>query len=221
MIDAAVFDVNETLFPLDPVRSRMVDAGLEAHRLEPWFRAVLVDGIAAAATGTLVTFADLARHHLDIEFDRAGLRVPADAGDGVLEGFNHTVAHPDVRPALEHLRAAGVRAVTFTNGSATITRSFLQRAGLDDLVDDVWDVQAAGRWKPATAAYRWAVDRLDVPADRVAMIAVHPWDIHGAMVAGLIGGFVDREHSGRYPPGFRAPDHRARTLTEVAAQLTT
>lgn len=220
-IQAVVFDVNETLFSLAPVRDRMVEAGLGADRLEPWFRAILVDGIAAAAAGRFVAFPDLARHHLDVELRRGGQ--PADEATigRVLAGLEQTTPHDDVGPAFEQLRSAGVRIATLTNGTAAITRAFLERCDLDVFVDEVWDVEAAGSWKPAPAPYRWAVERLGLPADRVAMVAVHPWDIQGAVAAGLVGAFLERPGAAGYPSGFPRPDHRAASLTDLVARLTT
>lgn len=218
-IDAVVFDVNETLFSLSPVRDRMLEVGLDADRLEPWFRAILVDGIAAAAAGRFVAFPDLARHHLGVELRRSGQ--PADDATiaRVLAGFEQTTPHDDVGPAFEQLRAADVRIATLTNGTAAITRGFLERCGLDGFVDEVWDVEAVGCWKPAPAPYRWAVERLGLPADRVAMVAVHPWDIQGAMAAGLVGAFLERPGAAGYPSGFPQPDRRATSLTDLVERL--
>lgn len=36
-------------------------------------------------------------------------------------------------------------------------------------------------WKPFPSSYQFAVKQLGVSADRVCMVASHPWDIAGAM----------------------------------------
>lgn len=218
-IEAVIFDVNETLFSLAPIRDRMTDVGLDGERLEPWFRAILVDGIAAVAAGRFAAFPDLARHHLGVELRRRGLPADDEIIATVLAGFEHTTPHDDVRPAFERLRAAGLRAATLTNGTAAVTRGFLERSGLDGFVGNVWDVEAAGAWKPAPAPYRWAVAQLGVSVDRVAMIAVHPWDVQGAMAAGLVGAFLERPGAAGYPAGFPRPDHRAASLTDLVEHL--
>ncbi len=218
-IAAVVFDVNETLFPLTPVRDRMAGVGLGPQRLEPWFRAVLVDGMAAAVTGSLVPFAELARHHLEVELAKAGLPQEDATVEGILAGFDEVVPHPDVLPALEALGAVEVEVALFTNGSARIAEGFLERAGLGDLVHHVWDVQAIGRWKPHPDAYRWVVAQLDADPDEVAMVAVHPWDVHGAVAAGLRGVWVDRDARGHYPPGLRRPHHTVVALPELVERL--
>jgi 2-haloacid dehalogenase len=58
-----------------------------------------------------------------------------------------------------------------------------------------------------------------VPTDRVAMVAVHPWDIQGAMAAGLEGAFLERTGTAGYPTAFLHPDHHAASLTDLVARL--
>ncbi len=50
------------------------------------------------------------------------------------------------------------------------------------------------------------------------LVAVHPWDIHGAHEAGLMTAWVDRSGS-PYPTCFAAPDLTVAGLPELAARL--
>ena len=219
MLDTVLFDVNETLFPLDPIRQRMDDAGLPDGTLEVWFAAILIDGIGAAAADTFATFPDLARQHAGRLLRRHGLPDDAEARDTIVAGFGDVVPHPDVEPTFRRLRDAGLRIGTLTNGAAAVTRSFLERAGLDDLVDHVWDVEVAGVWKPRPEPYVWAAAQLDAAPGRVALLAAHPWDVNGAANAGLRSGWVDRDGAGTFPDAFRRPDATGRSLESVAEAL--
>jgi thiol-disulfide isomerase/thioredoxin len=49
--EVAVFDANETLSDLEPLRARLVDRGVPASLLDTWFAATLRDGFALAAAG--------------------------------------------------------------------------------------------------------------------------------------------------------------------------
>ncbi len=218
-VDAALFDVNETLLGLDPVAAAFAAVGLDPRRLDAWFRAVLVDGIAASAAGTFANFPDIARHMATAELAAAGLPTDAGSQDRILETFATLEVHRDVRPALERLHAAGVAAVTLTNGTAGIIRGALERAGLDELVAETWDVTEVGRWKPAPEPYLWAAERLALAPGRLALVAVPPWDVHGAQAAGLQGVWIDRHGTGRYPAHLHPPTVTAPDLVAAMGSL--
>jgi 2-haloacid dehalogenase len=246
MVRLAVFDVNETLFSLDPVAARMVDVGLEGQ-LELWFTRVLRDGIAAAAAGRYAPFAELADHHLRLLLRRHApddpqrhapddpqrhapddprrhapddprRHVPDDAVAHVLAGFREVEPHPDVGPGLAALADAGITAVALTNGSADLTRAFLARAGLASRFAAVHDVAEVARWKPAAAPYRAVLATHATDAADAAMISVHPWDVLGAQAAGMVGAWLDRDRTA-YPAAFGAPDVAAADLPALVEGL--
>jgi 2-haloacid dehalogenase len=217
-VELVLLDVNETLFSLRPVAERMTSVGLEGQ-LELWFTRILRDGFAAAATGGFAGFRDLADHHLRELFRRHELPGGDAQVDHVLAGFEEVAAHPDVAAGLAALRSAGVLTVALTNGSASITTSFLERAGLTQLVDDVHDVSETGRWKPAPEPYLAQVARHVVRPEAAALIAVHPWDVFGAQSAGLVGAWLDRDGAVGYPEAFGRPDVHAATLDALVGRL--
>lgn len=206
-----LLDVNETLFSLEPIRARFDEVGIGRDQVPLWFARVLRDGFAAAAADNFTSFPDLARHHLHV------LGPDVDA-DHVISGFDEVEPHPDVAGGLRAAHDAGCSVATVTNGTAAITRGFLERAGLDHLVDHVLDVSGPRRWKPDPTAYGWALDRLATSADDAVMIAVHPWDVHGAMRAGLRGAWVDRDGA-TWPTHWPSPDVRAPGFDATVAAL--
>lgn len=213
-----VFDVNETLFSLAPVAEAARSLGLDDAAFALWFPRVLRDGFAAAASGTWAGFADIARHHV-LELLRSTGQDPADdAADPVIEAFQAVTAQPDVAPAFARLREEGVGIVTLTNGTAAVTEAFLERSGLTASVDAVHDVGSWQAWKPRPEPYRGLTEVLDVAPREAAMVAVHPWDVHGARQAGLRSGWVNRDGA-RYPGFFTPPHVQGATLTEVADEL--
>ena len=217
MVQLVVLDVNETLFSLQPVADRLATIGLDGQ-LELWFARILRDGFAATAAGRNVAFADLARHHLAALLDQHGIEVRDESLDHAIQGFSEVTAQPDVEEGLNAVRDAGLTAVTMTVGSAEITRQFLDREGLTELVAGVYDAQAAGQWKPAPDAYRYVFDDLGMAADQAALVAVHPWDVMGAQQAGLIGAWLDRS-GGRYPSPYGTPTVTAPSLPALVEQL--
>jgi 2-haloacid dehalogenase len=211
----AFLDVNETLSDLAPLGERFEEVGAPRHLLNTWFASTLRDGIALAASADYADFQDVARAALRRLL--AGPRVE-EAADHILAGMATLTVHPDVPEGIRRLRQEGVRVATLTNGSASIAKGLLERAGLDDLVERNLEAAAAGRWKPAPEPYCEACRVLGVTESDAALIAVHPWDVHGAKRAGLRGGWLNRD--GRpYPEHFERPDATARDLAALARAL--
>jgi 2-haloacid dehalogenase len=51
------------------------------------------------------------------------------------------------------------------------------------------------------------------------LVAVHPWNIHGAHAAGMRTAWLNR-HGGQYPAYFTTPDLQVPDLPSLAQQLT-
>jgi 2-haloacid dehalogenase len=124
-----------------------------------------------------------------------------------------------VPDGLRLLQELDVRIATLTNGSASIARGLLERAGLDHLVERNIDVTEVSRWKPAPEPYRHACQALGVSEGDAVLIAVHPWDIHGARRAGLNAAWLNRDGV-PYLGVFERPDATAADLPALVRALT-
>jgi 2-haloacid dehalogenase len=209
------FDVIETLMSLEPLRERLTQVGQPPYLLEAWYTRTLRDGMALSATGDYAAFTDMAETALR---GLTGYSISDEQVAQVMAGFNELLAFPDALPAITRLTEAGVRVACLTNGSAYLTSSFVNRTGLGALVDRVISVGEVYRWKPAVVVYLYAAEVMDVPPDRMALVAAHDWDCHGAKRAGLTTGWVSRK-SGGFGAQFAPPDVVGEDLTEVAAKL--
>jgi 2-haloacid dehalogenase len=209
------FDVIETLMSIEPLRERLTAAGQPPHLLEAWYTRTLRDGMALSATGDYVAFTDVAESALR---GLTNYSLSDEQVAQIMAGFAELPAFPDAVPAITALTEAGVRVACLTNGSAYLASSFVNRSGLGALVDRVITVGEVFRWKPAGVVYRYAAEVMDVPAERMALVAAHDWDCHGAKRAGLTTGWVSRK-SGGYGAPFAPPDVVGDDLTEVASKL--
>jgi 2-haloacid dehalogenase len=212
---AVAFDVIETLMSLEPLRARLTEIGQPAHLLEAWYTRTLRDGMALSATGDYASFADVAEAALR---GLANYSISDEQVAQVMAGFNELPAFGDALPAITSLFDAGVRVACLTNGSADLVSSFVNRCGLGSMVDRVISVAEVYRWKPAVVVYLYAAEVLGVPPERMALVAAHDWDCHGAKRAGLTTGWVSRK-SGGFGALFAPPDVVGEDLTEVAANL--
>ena len=203
------FDVIETLFDLSPLRDKLKEAGLPADALGAWFARMLRDAMALTITGVYKSFGDVAKGTLEVMLTEAKVAPKPNRVAAVLAGFAELPAHPDVAPAFERLRNAKVRVVTLTNGSAENTGALLAGAKLKEMVERTITVDEVKKWKPAKEVYLHAAEAVKVEPARMALVAAHDWDCHGAIRAGLVAGFVARKGKG-FHPAMDPPDIQGR-----------
>lgn len=216
-LHSVVFDVNETLVDLSGLRQVFADLELPVNSLEWWFAALLRDGIALAASGEYGSFASLAGAALDEITVSSGRRTSPLAVTTLLSAFAELPLHADVAPAFARLDAMDVPVLALTNGDAAIARGFFKRAGLDSLVA-VHSVEAVQLWKPRPEAYRHLAHEVGVEPRLLAMVASHPWDLHGASMVGFSTAWVNRDRR-TFPTVFPPPDVEANTLGDVVERL--
>ena len=214
-----VFDVNETLSDMAPLAARFADVGAPGLLAKVWFASLLRDGFALAASGGKESFARLAGGALRAVLATTRLaKPPDDAVDHVLSGFAHLGVHPDVPDGVRLLRQHGLRLVTLTNGSAGDAGRLLTNAGIRGEFEQLVSVDDADAWKPAPAAYAYAARACSAGIEHMLLVAVHPWDIHGAHQAGMRTGWISRQDT-LYPDYFSVPDLRAPDLGTLARQI--
>jgi len=218
-ISVIVFDVNETLSDMSPMGERFSEVGAPVELAKLWFATLLRDGFALAASGENGSFAaigaDVLRELLaGVELNRT----LAEAVDHVMGGMNGLEVHPDVPEGIGALAAAGFRLITLSNGSAGIAGKLLSGAGIRDAFEALLSVEDAPAWKPARGSYEYAAAASGADPAGILLVAVHPWDIHGAARAGLRTAWLNRT-GGSYPGYFAAPDFIVTALTDLPVAL--
>jgi 2-haloacid dehalogenase len=208
-------DVFETILRVSALRLRFVDVGRPEHECELFFTRALRDGMALTLAGGVRPFAVVARAALRTT---TGHSLSEEALDHVLSGFGELPPYPDVEPALQALARARIPAYAFTQGSAGTARAALDAAGLRTYLRGVLSCEEISSFKPPARVYDWACRQVDEPGDRVALLAAHSWDVHGAVRAGLVGGLATRLE-GAVPDTVVRPHVAAEHLDEVVAGL--
>ncbi|HZZ50134.1 MAG TPA: HAD family hydrolase [Pseudonocardia sp.] len=210
-----LFDVLETLLDLEALRPRFVDVGRAGHELELFFSRTLRDGMALTLAGGAPPFLEVARSAL---IRSTGRRLSESAVQHVLDGFAELPPHPDVETALAVLARARVPAYAFTQGGGDVTRAALDRAQLRSYLRGVLSSEELGSFKPPASVYHWACRRVGAVPANTALVAVHSWDVHGAVRAGLLAGLATR-HEGGMSDIYDAPHVVAEKLDEVVERL--
>ncbi|WP_376877415.1 haloacid dehalogenase type II [Albirhodobacter sp. R86504] len=219
-IKAIFFDVNETTLDLAPLKASIGAAlGGREDLLPLWFTTLLQYSLVDTLTQTYRDFADVGVATLQMiaqKYDVALTR--AQAEDAVRDPFTKMPAHPDVIPALQELRASGVRLVVLANSAADVLAAQFEFAQIAPYFERVISVEEVKAFKPDPRPYLHALKTLDLRAEEVAMVAAHAWDLAGAKKVGLRTVFVARKGQVLYPNAAR-PDHVIPSFAELKAAL--
>lgn len=217
-----IFDVNETLLDLAPLKNS-VGAALDGRGdlLPLWFTTMLHYSLVDSITGNYREFADVGVGALMMIGEKQGIDIDRDAAEAAIVGpITNLPAYPDVKPALIRLSAAGFEIVSLTNSSNAGVNAQLTNAGIVDLFDRVISTEDVQAFKPDPRPYRHALELVDAEPAQVLMVAAHAWDLAGADAQGLQTAFVRRPGATLYPnvdkPGYDVTD-----LTQLVTALTT
>lgn len=217
---AVALDIVETVFSLEPLAGKLKAAGLPEIALRLFFAQMLRDAFALEASGTFKPFKEVAAASLAVVMANHGVQPDKTKIETVLAGFGELPAHPDVADGLERLRSAGIRIAALTNGGAENTQKLLARAGLAQYVEKLISIDEVRRWKPNREVYLHAARSLGVEPARLALVAAHAWDVHGAKRAGLCGAWVKRQDKA-YQAAMEPPDVQGVSMVAVADALIT
>jgi 2-haloacid dehalogenase len=213
-----VCDVNETLLDLGALEPHFKRVFGDGRLLQDWFANVLLYSEVATLAGPYSDFASIGGAALDMIANARGITLSSADRGAILQGMLALPAHPDVLYGLQAMRDAGLRLVTLTNSAPAAVQQQLANAGLAAFFERSFSVDAVRRFKPAGEAYRSVADALELPVDRLRLVAAHAWDIVGALRAGYSAAFVARPGKVLYPLGPQ-PDIVGPDFKSVAQQI--
>lgn len=187
-----IFDVNETLLRVDVLQPAFETLFGSPYAWKEWFDAVVLSSQTATLIDDYRDFSILAEQALEMLASAKMVSLTATDKDAILRAMGSLPAYPEVPAALRRLRSSGFRLAALTNSAQSAADAQLKNAGLHDLFERVLSVDAVGKFKPAPEVYAYAGGKLNVSPGDMLLIAVHPWDVEGAMHAGLRSAFLQR-----------------------------
>ena len=211
------FDMIGTVFSMEPMRPALMALGLPPLALDLLYATGLRDTFALATTNTFAPFRSVLAACLDELLAMQGLTASSTDKHAVLDMMKDLPPHGDAEAAFRILADSGIRVFALSNGATETTKGLLAAAGMDGLVEQVLSVEDVKLSKPRAEVYLYAAQTARIAPGEMALIATHPWDLHGAKVAGLMAGYVARGRP--YSPVLRAPDVTGETLLDVASEM--
>jgi 2-haloacid dehalogenase len=213
-----VFDVNETLLDMSPLKKAVIALLEDEQGFRIWFGMLLHYSTVSNHIGQYHNFSTIAAATLDMAALSLHKKVTEDQIKETLSIITSLKAYPDVIKGLQLLKEHGFRLATLTNSPESALKKQLANSDLTIYFEQALSVDAIKKYKPAKETYLWAAKKLAVEPAELMLIAAHGWDIAGAIHAGLATGFIAREGQSPYPLSNK-PDYVASDILAMAEQL--
>jgi len=218
-VAACVFDAYGTLFDFASAAARCADVlgGKTAPLTALWRDKQLQYTWLRSLQGRHADFREVTADALDFALETLQIEQP-DTRERLMDLYLTLDAFPEVPGVLRELKEAGMRTAILSNGSPAMLAAAVAGARIGDLLDAVISVEEVGVFKPHPDVYRRAVERLGVPAYRIAFQSSNAWDAWAASAFGMRVVWCNRYGQRRERlPG--APDAEIRTLAELPPLL--
>jgi len=137
-----------------------------------------------------------------LEHTCAFMQADLDTGqkEQLLDCYRTLPAFADVAPALQALESDRHRLYAFSNGTREAVETLLVTAGIRDCFLDIVSVDEIGSFKPDPAVYSHFLARADAGAGAAWLVSSNPFDVIGAVSAGMRGAWVKRSDEALFDP---------------------
>ncbi|MDB1125896.1 haloacid dehalogenase type II [Vibrio algarum] len=118
----------------------------------------------------------------------------------LLEGYKTLPCFDDVTASLLQLKQSGYRLYAFSNGSRAAVNQLLECAGIRELFIGVISCDDMQSYKPNPAVYSHFLRESDAKGSEAWLISSNPFDVTGAISAGLRSAWVKRSDEAIFDP---------------------
>jgi 2-haloacid dehalogenase len=210
-----VFDAYGTLFDFaGAISQRKGSLGDMADTLiNRWREKQLQYAWLRSLQGRYADFEQVTADALDYALDSLKIHDPRLRDELLGLSFTPPI-YPDALGALIRLRAAGMRVLILSNGTASMLERAIATSAITPYIDGVLSVDAVRTYKPSPRAYGLATETLGIPAGRIVFVSSNGWDAYAAAATGFRVLWCNR--SGQPPerlPGI--PEWQLRSLDDL------
>jgi 2-haloacid dehalogenase len=161
-------------------------------------------------------FAVCTRDALDYTCTRYGTAFTPDQKQALLDIYRELPAFDDVDDALADLAARNCRLYAFSNGSAEAVETLLSAAGIRDRFIGVVSCDDVRSFKPNPGVYAHFLRQAQATGSEAWLISGNPFDVIGAISAGMRGAWVRRTTDSIFDPWGIEPTVTVTSLGELA-----
>jgi 2-haloacid dehalogenase len=120
------------------------------------------------------------------------IELSADQRGQLMQSYLGLKAWPDVAPALQQLKAVGIRMAFLTNLTNAMLDAVVRNSGLEGFFENHLSTDKVRAFKPDPRAYQMGVDAFGLRKEEIAFAAFAGWDAAGAKWFGYPTFWVNR-----------------------------
>jgi len=173
-----------------------------------------------ALGGRYANFWESTRDALVFSAASLNLDMSASQLDLLMSGYLQLRAWPDVKPALQTLRALGLQLAFLSNATLDILENGIENSGLQDMFNAVISTDRIQSFKPDPRAYQLGAKTLGLRKEEILFVAFAGWDVAGAKWFGYPTFWNNRQSAAAEQLG-GAPDASGATLDELVSFVRT
>ncbi len=215
------FDVYGTLIDTHGVVSKLEElTGERARKFSStWRDKQLEYSFRRGLMQNYENFAVCTRDALDYTCRLYAVQFTPEQKQALLEIYRELPAFDDVREALTELGTRGCRMYAFSNGSAEAVETLLSAAGIRDYFLGVVSCDDVRSFKPNPAVYAHFLRSTDAAGSEAWLISGNPFDVIGAISAGMRAAWVQRSAETVFDPWGIEPTVTVTSLRELKGSI--
>jgi 2-haloacid dehalogenase len=139
--------------------------------------------------------------------------------DEVIAAYRTLPAFDDVTEGLERARQSGYRMFAFSNGSADAVETLLKSAGIREYFIGVVSTDEMKSFKPNPGVYSHFLRRAGALGTDAWLVSSNPFDVIGAVSAGMRAAWIRRSPEALFDPWGIAPTITVNSLLDLSGQV--
>ena len=166
-------------------------------------------------TGSYVDFWHVTEEALVYAAKLVKVELTVEKSNQLMQSFLSLKTWPDALPALQSLKASGIRMALLSNFTAAMLDAAVRNSGVQGIFETLLSTDRVRAYKPDPRAYQMGIDAFGVKREEIAFAAFGAWDAVGAKVFGYPTFWVNRMNIPLEELGF-VPDATGTTLRDLA-----
>jgi 2-haloacid dehalogenase len=164
-------------------------------------------------------FAVCVRDAFDFSCAVLGITPSAQDRGALLDAYRRLPPFADAAESLARLDVDGFSLYAFSNGTREAVDTLLESAGLGRWFLDIVSVDEVGSFKPDPAVYRHCLHRCGAEGAGTWLVSSNPFDVIGAVSAGMRGIWVRRSEAAVFDPWGIEPTLTVQSLLDVGERV--